>query len=96
MRDAGPNCGLPSRQGCPSTWALKTALDPVAASDASRPEQQLGSRPEGIGLDRWEDPRERIGLPAAHFEAERVESFGRHLDRWRECVAFMLNVQTDL
>lgn len=75
---------------------LEWALDPVAESDESRLEQLQDSRPEGIGLDRWADYCERIELLADNPEAERAEHFGRYMERWRECVAFMLDIYKDL
>ena len=75
---------------------LEWALEPVSERDLGRVEQLLASRPPGIGLERWENYCERIDQLAENYMSEREEDFGRYMERWRECVAFMLDMFADI
>ncbi len=75
---------------------LEWALDPVTDADLGRIDQLKASRPRGIGVDRWDEYCERLELLAQHYEGERNENFGRFMERWRECVAFMLDIFADI
>ena len=59
-------------------------------------DQLRQSRPNGISLDRWEPYYERLDRLAGLYGSERLVHFSEYMRRWRECVAYMLEIFEDI
>ena len=71
---------------------LEWALAPLDSSDSTRIKQLRQSRPQGIDPSRWDAYCERIDRLEENYDTERIYNFSDYMKRWRESVAYMLDI----